>query len=99
MNVIVYDDKDNTIRAHLFFYDSAGVQIGETVIPAGGTDVTQVPGAVKFKFAADGFKDAVIDDLYDYGNISMELIPAFKWVVPVFIGAAAVYLLSRYVKF
>jgi len=99
MNVIVYDNKGNTIRARLYTYDHAGAQLGDEIIAAGGADITKLSGAVLWKFVADGYKDAVIDDMYDYGSIQMEMQPAFPWVIPAFLGAAAVYVLSRYVKF
>jgi len=83
----------------LFFYDSSGTNIGYEVIPVGGTEVIPVTDAVQFKFVADGYKDAVINDLYDYASTNMEMIPRFKWVVPAVIGAAVVFLISKYVKF
>jgi len=99
MTVIVINEYGSSMKAHLFFYDAAGALLGEEVIPVGGVEITPVEGAVSFKFVADGYKDAVIDDLYDYGNTSMEMIPRFKWVVPAVIGAAVVFLISKYVKF
>lgn len=99
MTIIVTDEYGRPMKAHLFFYDAAGGLLGEEVIPIGGVEITPVADAVSFKFVADGYKDAVIDDLYDYGNTTMEMIPRFKWVVPAVIGAAAVFLISKYVKF
>lgn len=99
MTVIVVDENGAPMRAHLFYYDVAGVEIGEEVIPIGGAQIAALTDAVAFKFVADGYKDAVIYDLYDYGSTTMEMIPKFNWVVPALLSAAAVFLLSRYVKF
>ena len=99
MNVIVWENEQYTITARLYTYDKDGVQIGDEIIPAGGTEITKLPGAVKWKFVVDGFKDGVVYDLYDYENFSMVMLPGFPWLIPMFLGAAAGYLLSRYVKF
>lgn len=98
MRLTVFDDSRNSIRAHLFTYDAAGAEIGEEIIPVGGVDINEIPGAVAFIITADGFKDARLTDLYNHEYVTWELIPAYQWVLPVLAGAAAVYILSKYVK-
>jgi hypothetical protein len=98
MIIKVVNDKGESIRASLFFYDENGQGLGESVIPVGGIEVDRIEGATRFRFVADGFKDAVITDLYEYDNTTIEMIPTFRWLLPAVAGGLAVYLISKYVK-
>lgn len=95
----MYDNNRNSIAARLYYFDNQGVQIGEAGIPAGGVDLDPVPGAVAFVIAAPGFQDAHLNDLYSWESLTWELIPRYRWVVPAVVGAAALYILVKYVKF
>lgn len=92
MTILVVNDKRESIKATIYFYNAAGVEIGQQVVPVGGAEVTHLPDAVEFRFVAFGFKDAVINDLYDYGSTTMEMIPRFHWLAP-----AAIALVGGYV--
>lgn len=98
MMVYVVDDDRKGIQATLRSYDELGALIGDETISDHGTDVQEIPGAVWFRFIAEGFQDAVIDDLYEYGSLTMEMIPRYRWVLPAAIAGFAVLLLSKVIK-
>lgn len=87
MRVLVVNSDGESIEALLYSYDSRGAEIGQEVIPVGGTEITHVPDAVLFKFVADGFQDAPMNDLYNYGSLTLEMIPKFRWLIPVALTA------------
>lgn len=87
MRVLVVNSDGESIKALLYSYDSAGAEIGQEQIPVGGTEIMQIPDAVLFKFVADGFQDATINDLYNYNSLTLEMIPKFRWLVPVALTA------------
>jgi hypothetical protein len=98
MTIIVYNENRQSIRAALYSYDAAGVEIGQDTINPGGAEIEILPDATQWRFVAPGYQDAGVNDLPDYDNYAMELIPKYRWVAPLVVGLSLYWLLTRAIK-
>jgi hypothetical protein len=99
MMVTVYNERGQSIRATLISLDAAGQELQRDAIPVGGVEYARPGEAMHWVFIAPGYQDANRNDLLNYDNFSEQLIPKYKWVVPVILGLSAYWLLSKTIKF
>lgn len=80
----------------LIAYDDNGTELQRDVIPAGSWEYDRPGAATHWVFQAPGYQDAGHNDLMNYDLYEQEMIPKYRWLGPVLIGAAAYWVINKF---
>lgn len=99
--ILVRDEQGQAVKAHLYYLDATGAVLGEYFMSGDDihvVDDSEIPeGTVGFKFEADGYNWYGTATLYDSNTIT--LIKKTNPIGYLLLGAAGLWLLSKFVKF